>query len=284
MKNRDHGRRLGLVLSGGGARALAHIGVLKVLQREGIEVECIVGSSMGGVIAAALAAGISPAEMEAEALRMSRTRNLIRLIDLRPPRRGLLTGKRLRAYLSEMLGEERNFESLTMPLALTAVDLRSGREITLSEGSVIEAVLATCAFPGILPPVEKDERRLVDGGLLNNLPVDLARQLEADLVIAVDVGYRREEDVPSKRPDGISFIPGFAYYTYQAALIMNSALTKARLEDSPPDLLLRPCIPADIGLFTGFTRAAEIIAAGERAATKRLRKLRRIENSLLRAA
>lgn len=264
---------LGLALSGGGARGLAHIGVLKVLEREGIPFDGLTGSSMGGIIASAYAAGVSVAELEAEALRLSRLRQLIKLVDLSPPHRGLLTGKRLRGYITRFLAPDLTFNDLNMPLGLMSVDLQSGREVPLVEGFVLDAALATSAFPGVLPPIEWNGYQLVDGGLLNNLPVDLARELGADVVIAVDVSSDPRQSKFSEESTFRLLIPDFAEYSYRAVQLLINAMTRARLEDSKPELLLRPHIASNIGTFSGFTRAVEIIAAGEKAANKSLPQL-----------
>jgi NTE family protein len=137
---------VGLTLSGGGARGLAHIGVLKVLERRAVPIDCISGASMGGVLAAAYASGLSPQMLESLALRMARLRRLVRLVDLRPPRRGLLAGTKLRSYLAQFIPPGLTFADLRLPLALEAVDLRTGEEVALAEGPVLDAALATSAF------------------------------------------------------------------------------------------------------------------------------------------
>jgi NTE family protein len=255
---------IGLALSGGGARGLAHIGVLSVLERRGIHIDCLSGASMGGVIAAAYSAGMTPSMLQTLALRMARVRQLIRLVDLRPPHRGLLAGTKLRAFLGRFIPPEMTFADLRLPLALKAVDLRTGEEVALTDGSVLEAVLATSAFPGVLPPVEWRGRCLVDGGVLDNLPVDLARGLGAERVIAVDVGAcdRGQWDPLN----GGGPLPDFLEMALDAVGVMVSVQTQAKLRANPPDLLIHPRLPHDIGTFSSFTRAAEIIRLGEQAA------------------
>jgi NTE family protein len=255
-----------VALSGGGARGLAHIGVLKVLERHAIPIDCLSGASMGGVLAAAYAAGHSPERLESLAVRMSRLRRLARLVDLRRPRRGLLSGDNLRAFLAQLLPPELTFADLRLPLALEAVDLRTGEEVALTEGSVLKAVLATSAFPGVLPPVVIDGRVLVDGGVLDNLPVDLVRSLGAERVIAVDVSSAAcpEEDWDPLRSN--SPMPDFLEMMLNAVGVMVVAQTRARLRSDPPDMLIRPRLPHEIGTFSSFTRATEIIRRGEEAA------------------
>ncbi len=252
-------------MSGGGARGLAHIGVLKVLVREGITVDCLAGTSMGGLIAAAYAVGMSPAEIEQQALVMARWRHLVGLADRRLPRRGLLRGDRLLAYFERCLGQC-TFAELDVPLALVAVDLDTGQEVVLREGSVARAVRATVAVPGLIAPAEMDGRRLADGGLLNNLPVDVARRLGADIVIAVDV-TARQGDVWH---NPIRWAPDAVTDTLQvmgeSIAIMMSAINESKLEETRPEILIRPQLRPGVNTVSGYTRAAELIGDGERAA------------------
>ncbi|HEY42802.1 MAG TPA: patatin-like phospholipase family protein [Anaerolineae bacterium] len=264
---------VGLALSGGGARGLAHIGVLKVLEREGIPIDCLAGSSMGGIIAAVYAAGVSLTELEAEANRMARLRELVKLVDLLPPRRGLLAGNRLRAFLSRFVDPSLTFHDLHLPLALTAVDLLSGEEIRLDEGPVIDAILATCAFPGVLPPVASNGHWLVDGGLLNNLPVDVVRNLGAEVVIASNVTPDSVQENPLEAPETLRLLPDFLWDSYRAITLLGRALTRMRIVDARPEVLIQPPLPSDIGIFSSFPRAGEIIETGEREANRCLPRL-----------
>jgi NTE family protein len=184
--NMDRESKLGLALSGGGARGLTHIGVLKALEASGFRLDYLAGTSMGGVIAAGYASGLSPDELEQIALEYVPTRNLLRLADPTLPRNGLFQGERLRAFFDKYL-QGCTFADLHIPLTLVAVDLNSGREIHLREGLVVDALRATVSIPGILAPVELTGQRLVDGGLLNNLPVDVVREMGAEVVLGVDM-------------------------------------------------------------------------------------------------
>lgn len=268
--------RVGLALSGGGARGLAHIGVLKVFEEQGVPIHALAGTSMGGLIAAAYAAGMSTSELEAAALKLANLRELAALVDLRPPRRGLLAGKHVRKYLTNFVDEDLTFDELKVPLAMQAVDLRSGTEHTLQEGNVLDAVMATSAFPGVFPPVELHGCQLVDGGVLNNLPAELPRQLGADVVIAVNVTAALDADDMDAQTDGSIFSRGITKDLMRVALIVSRAMTEVKLKETPPDLLLCPPIPAKAGVFSGFTHAAEIIAAGETCARENLKAIKKI--------
>jgi NTE family protein len=257
--------RLGLALSGGGARGLAHIGVLKELELANIQVDFLAGTSMGGVIAAGYAAGLSPAQMEQIALEHVGARTLLRLADPAIPRHGLFQGEKLRGFLDQYL-QGRTFSELRIPLILVAVDLNSGQEIHLKEGSVAEAVRATISLPGLLAPVEQKEGRLVDGGLLNNLPVDVVRQMGSDVVLAVDVSASDCEVSFWQMLGQRRFISGtfgglIAVLGDSLDLLIRQQ-SAYKLQQFPPDFLLRPAIPPEVTVVTGFHRAAEIIEAG----------------------
>ncbi len=262
-----HRQRLGLALGGGGARGLAHIGVLRIFEQEHIPVDFLSGSSMGGVIAAAYGAGVSTEKLESVALDFSSPGKMMRLMDANPLRRGLLDGKRVRAYLVDQLGLDLQFNQLNIPVALTATDCLRGESIILKQGSVIDAVMATCAFPGIFHAFKIGDRWLLDGGMLNNVPVSVVKMLGAQVVIAVDVTTSSQvSEIPEKLEQVHHLPPIFpqlAEDIYQASMIMTNEITRMRLKKSPPDLVIYPQIPDEISIFTGFFQAAEIIAAGK---------------------
>lgn len=266
---------IGLALGGGGARGLAHIGVLKVLEDADISIDLLAGTSMGGLIAAFYAAGWSAADIESEVLQLRKLSQLLNLVDLGLPHRAFLSGEKFHAFLKEKLGAQLTFSELDLPLALTAVDLVTGMQIILREGPVAEAVRATIALPSVIEPVKRNDQILVDGGVLNNVPADQARALGADIVIAVNVGLDVHDDQLWKKVG----LPAILVDSWRADAISSSALTDVRLALAQPEILLRPPIPSDITTLTGFTRADEIIAAGETAMEESLPKLQRLMGS-----
>ncbi len=273
-------RKIGLALGGGGVRGLAHIGVLKVLEREKVPIHFLAGTSMGGVIAAGYAAGLSAHDLEEEALKMSSPRRLITLLDRSAPSRGLLQGQKVMEYLSQVLGEIA-FDELRVPLALVAVDLNGEQKVVLRQGRVLDSVRATIAFPGVFAPVERDGQLLVDGGLLDNLPADVVRQMGADVVVAVDVSTGKESvTFFADRLYRRRFMPlglvGIVEVLLRSLAVMMNEIERRCLEEASTDLLIRPTIPSEITAFTGFTRAGEIIACGEQAAEQSLPHLQGI--------
>jgi NTE family protein len=268
--------KIGLALSGGGARGLAHIGVLKTLEREGIPVDFLAGTSMGGVIAAGYAAGLNAAYLEQEALRMSRWRNLLPLVDRSLPGLGLVRGERVRDYLADHIGEI-TFDQLNIPLALVAVDLFSGKEVVLRSGVVADAVRATISLPGVFAPYPLDGQLLVDGGILNNLPADVVRSMGAEVVIAVNVSADAEL-LPYEAPEGNGRLALPQVFHMVTSLrrvvnIMAHQMADHRLAQAQPDLVLYPCLDPGVSLLGGLLRAREIVAAGETVAEEALPRL-----------
>ena len=276
--NRKVKRRplVGLALSGGGARGLAHIGVLRVLERENIPVDFLAGTSMGGIIAAGYAAGLAPDALEQEALSVTRTRRLLRLMDPTFAKGGLMQGQRLLAYFEQLFSEQK-FADLRLPLALVAVDLNTSQEIVLRDGLVALAVRATMAVPGFFMPVETNNMHLVDGGVLNNMPVDVAREMGAEVVIAVDIGQGYGTGIGSwtgnRRwvPEGLSVT--LKVFGETLDTLMNAAQNR-KFQQFPPDILIRPDIPMDVNVFAGYDRAAELIDAGELATKAHLSEIK----------
>ncbi|MGD2176692.1 MAG: patatin-like phospholipase family protein [Anaerolineae bacterium] len=261
--------KVGVALSGGGARGLAHIGVLKTLERAGVPIDMLSGTSMGGVVAAAYASGLAPESMEQEALRMASPRRLLSLADPTLPQRGIFAGQKIRDYLRDRLGEC-TFEDLRCPLSLVAVNLNDSQAVTLNEGRVIDAVRATIALPGVFKPVQRDEQLLVDGGLLDNLPADVVRQMGADIVIAVDViagdsTFSAMIQTLRERP----FVPSGLASTFEVMLrsldVMMKEINERRLVEAAPEVVIRPRLPPGVSVLIGFSRAGDAIAAGETA-------------------
>lgn len=180
--DRSSPKRIGLVLSGGAALGAAHIGVLQVLEAHRIRPHYVAGSSAGSAVGALLCAGVPLAQIESLALdlRWGKLGKVVR------PRRGFFDGSRLEEYLIQLVGDLA-FEDLEIPLAVAAADILTEELVILREGRLAPAVRASCAVPGIFTPVQYGDRLLVDGGLINNLPVSAVRDMGAEFVIAVDL-------------------------------------------------------------------------------------------------
>jgi NTE family protein len=184
-------KKVGLALGGGYARGLAHIGVLEVFEREGIPIDIIAGTSIGALVGALYAR-----EHDAGLIRKQATQldwiGVTTLVDLCLPKSGFVGGRRIINLLRRLMGDA-SFTDLTIPLACVATDIVTGDEVVIDQGSVLEAVRASISIPIILKVVKKGGRYLVDGGLVNQVPVSVARKMGADIVIAVDVTPSRFE-------------------------------------------------------------------------------------------
>jgi len=189
-------RRVGLALGSGGARGWAHLGVLQALREKGIAVECVAGTSMGAVVGAFLAARREEVLRElAQDLDWKRLRPFFWEVSL--SRSGLTDGRRLLEEFRKMLGL-REFRELDLPFRAVATDLDTGGEVVLSSGNLLQAVRASISIPGLFSPVRVGKRLLVDGGLVNPVPVSVARAMGAQTVLAVDVS---QGIVPEKKPE-----------------------------------------------------------------------------------
>jgi NTE family protein len=266
LNNNRERKTLGLALSGGGARGIAHIGVLKALEKADIKIDFLSGTSMGGLVAAAYASGLSATEIEEISKEYGKLRNLWRLADPTLPRQSVFQGKRLQAFFEETLKVE-SFEELCIPLTLVAVDLNSGQEVHFKNGSVAQAVRATVAVPGLLAPVEEEGQCLVDGGLLNNLPSDVVREMGADVVLAVDVFAGSDGDasywqlLAEKKLIG-NTVGGLVRILGDSLNLVIYHQSMRKLQDSPPDFLIRPKIPINVNVFMGYDKAGDLIREG----------------------
>lgn len=189
--NRKLKYKLGLALSGGGTRGLAHIGVLKAFMEERIKFHCVAGTSVGSIVGAMYCANVSVDRMVEEAKRVSR-RELVNRFWINSDSAKI-------AEVANRLLQDITFNELSTPFSAVAVDLVDGQEVVLNSGNVSKAVSASCAVPALFKPVEMDGMVLVDGGLLNNMPADVCRAMGAEVVIGVDLNHRRGEGTSSRK-------------------------------------------------------------------------------------
>lgn len=185
--------RVGVALGGGAARGWAHLGVIRALQEEGIDPWCVAGTSIGSFIGAAWVSG-SVDRLTREVLALN-LRHLLPFFRVHLSRAGLIDGRSLEPLIRQFVTADR-FEDLPRPFGLNATDLRLGEEVPIREGDLLSGILASTAVPGLFSPVERDGRLLVDGGLVNPVPITLAREMGADVVIAVDINHYVVRDGP----------------------------------------------------------------------------------------
>ena len=287
---------VGLVLAGGGARGAAHIGVIEVMEELQVPVDFIVGTSMGAIVGGMYASGVSPEQMQAKLDEI----DWAEAFNDHPPRRnipfrqkqdddrplfklefgfnedgfasplGLVAGQKLNFILGSLLLQQsslKHFDDLPIPFRATAVDLQSGDVVVLEQGDLARSIRASMAFPVVFTPVEIDGRQLVDGGVLRNLPVDVAIELGADRIIAIDVGTPMSE-------------MGKAGGAFQVARRTISVMTReVRAEQlkeiRPQDLLIEPELEG-FGTFDSFDEIDAVVQRGVEAARGRADDLREL--------
>lgn len=250
--------RIGYALGGGAVRGAAHLGALAVLREAGIEPDFIAGTSAGAIVGAGYAAGVPLEDMS----RQIRTASRQDIATLAWRRRGLsvLDTTPLSLWIEHAIGDV-DFAELSIPLAVVACNVIDGREVVLREGSVVRAAVASSAIPGLFTPVEDGPLLLVDGGMVNNLPVNVARAMGADVVIAVDVN-----------PVGpLAHRPSSLLDMVTASLEIAAGVTQ-RASREAANVLVQP----DVARFSlwDFANAEEIEAAGRRAAEEALNAIR----------
>jgi len=275
-------RKLGLVLSSGGARGAAHVGVLRALEDAGMAPDILVGASMGAQVGGSYAAGVPVTEM-ADYWQSSSFLRVMRTLLPTAPWFGWSSGREVTRVLTRFLGDRR-LEDLRTPFVAVATDLESGLPVELSRGPMVDAIRASLSVPGLFTPVWIDGRLLIDGGVSNPLPIDVARAMGADVVVAVDVlvdpdevelsgfpvldrrsgalGFTRSMSVAVDSGDH-RFRPSVFRVLFQMSTVFQKRLANLMIAAHPPDLLIRPDFSADPPCYS---RVGGGIDAGEEAA------------------
>lgn len=301
---RPRGPTTALVLGSGGARGWAHLGVIRALRARGVHIDAIVGTSMGALVGGAMASGYEEALYEA-ARRLDWRQLIYYFLEWSMPRAGLIDGTRVKQFVSRYV-QFAEVQDLSCVFRAVATDVRTGQEVVLDRGPLIDAIRASISIPGMFTPVPREGRLLVDGGLVNPVPVSVARTLGCDRVIAVDINHFRLESaearpveppvepLPAEAPPGNGFERLMASWQkrfgYGAAAgrrkkdggskarlldvlgnsirIMEAQITESRLALAPADLLIRPELFHFS--FMDFHRAEEAVQAGYRATLEAL--------------
>jgi len=290
---------IGLALGGGAARGFAHIGILQTLLAHGVKPDIITGTSMGAVVGGCYAAGQLEAFMQ-WALGLTR-RRVLRYLDFSLSGSGLINGMRLARHLEGTLGRTK-IETLAPRFAAIATEIDTGHEVWLTRGRLVEALRASYALPGVFAPMHVGRRWLVDGALVNPVPVSAARALDARVVIGVNLNVDLpgrgatiashgfdEEEAPAPEPArtqrhwrerirvekllkrqflGVEDRPGLPTVMIEAYNVMQDRITRARLAGDPADIMISPRLGL-IGMFD-FHRAEEAIRIGAEAAQRAL--------------
>ena len=289
--------KIGLTLGSGSARGWAHIGVIQCLREAGIQIDIVCGTSMGALVGGAMAGDFMDG-LETMARKLGWS-DIVGLMDLLFPRSGFIQGDKIITHFQEYFSDAK-IEELAMPFGAVATDLTTGREIWLQDGSLMDAVRASISMPGVFTPCKYGDRWLVDGGLVNPVPVSLCRAMGADIVIAVNLNSdiiglsrylnRAKQDKLENQENGAGkkyktkfaqflsdhLMPAYIkmeekilqdehsiYDVVTASInIMQDRITRQRMGGDPPDLMITPRL-SHIGLME-YNRAAEAIEEGHR--------------------
>jgi NTE family protein len=286
-------RRVGLALGGGAARGWAHVGVIRALEQAGIRPDLVCGTSIGALVGAAYSAGELD-RFEAWLLNLNLA-EVLTFLDMGLIG-GMIKGERLMTFFQRNF-IDRPIDQLSMPFAAVATALETGAEVWLREGSTIDAVRASIALPALFTPVINEGRILVDGGLVNPVPVSLARAMGADIVIAVDLSadilgrhlraapeppdvemspWRRKlqenlNAIMPENPEAELRLPSMLDVVASSINIMQVRISRSRMAGEPPDVIVSPRL-AHLGLLD-FHRAGEAVEEGRRAMREELASL-----------
>ena len=247
--------RVGLALGGGAAKGFAHIGVIKMLEANGIAVSVVSGTSAGSVVGALYASGLNAFELQEKAVALDEAK----IRDIQISSGGLLLGQKLEDYVNEQV-RRKPMEQLAKPFVAVATRLEDGERTVFAQGNTGQAVRASASVPGVFRPVVIGKYRYVDGGVVSPVPVDAARQLGADVVIAVDISSKATGKAPKDLWGTVS----------QSIAIMGQKLGQAELARA--DVVIRPQV-LDMGA-ADFTQRAAAILEGEKAALAAVPQIR----------
>jgi NTE family protein len=249
--------KIGLALGSGGARGFAHLGVIKVLQDEGIPINLIAGSSMGALVGSFYGAGL---EMD-RLYKLSTAFKRKYFLDFTVPKMGFIAGKKVKEFI-KVFTHGKKIEELSIPLGIVATDLLTGEKVVFKTGPVANAVRASISIPGIFIPERYNGRILVDGGVSDRVPVSVAKEMGADIVIGVDVSmFKRNAEINS-----------IYDVIMQSIDIMQHEIVANRQVSA--DIMIRP--PVEIYSSRAFTNIEEIIALGEEETKKHLPQIKHV--------
>jgi NTE family protein len=250
-------KTVSLVLGSGGARGLAHIGVIHVLEERGYDIQSVSGCSVGALVGGIYAAG-KLNEYEDWVRRLTKF-DMVNLMDIAWVGGGLVKGEKIMNRMRDLVGD-RQIEDLPIPFTAVATELESGREVWLNEGPLFDAIRSSCSLPLFFTPTKYREKMLVDGGVVNPVPMAPVFDDHTDMTLAVNLGGRTSHDpVPRRKKDIGAY--DVAYFVFDA---MQSTIARQKLAAYPPDLTIE--IPRDAARTFDIDRAAEMIELGRKAA------------------
>ncbi|SJZ91152.1 patatin-like phospholipase family protein [Selenihalanaerobacter shriftii] len=250
--------KIGLALGAGSVRGIAHIGVLQVLDKAGIHIDYLAGSSIGSMVGGFYAADLDLKRLE----QLSYQMDWDLVTDLTVPRQGLIAGNKVKEFI-KLLTQNKRFSDLKLPFAAVAADIQKGEEVVLREGLVADAIRASISIPGVYVPHEINDRLLVDGAILNRVPTNVIEDFGADIIIGVDVSYDVTQD---------GNVNNIFEIIMKTLGIMEREIMKYKGIDA--DVLIRPKVghvPS-----RALDKAEECVAAGVKAAEEKVPKIKEL--------
>jgi len=288
-------KKFGLALGGGGARGLVHIGILDILHKEGIKIDCISGTSMGAILGANYALGIKPMEIKRSAMQFGE-KKLLKLRNLNIFNESLIKSTQIEKTLDKVF-EEKTFAHCKIPFRAIAVDIEAGKTVVLKKGLLKTAIRASSAIPFIFPPVFHEKKVLVDGGILDNVPLSSLKEFSPEVTMGVAINNFSSRQNISGKIFKHYFIPKYHSFLEKTTLIgrtygkmrdninlmadivlrsfeiATKKATEIEIKKNPPDILLKPNV--EIGLLE-FNKSEEAIEYGRELMTKNLPRLKNL--------
>ena len=256
--------KVGLALGSGGSFGLSHIGVLKTLEENNIVIDYIAGSSMGAIIGAMYALNPNIKELEEKALSLTK-KDFAKLLDLNIPKTSLIKGNKIRSFLEKLIGDK-YFSDTKIPFKIVTTDLESGKEIVISKGKLVDAIMASISIPGIFPPIRLQEGLLVDGGLINATPTTVVKEMGSDVVIGVDLTMQSK--IKLKEPN--------IYQTLMRSYeILRTQSTKFNIDENDENLLIIKPNITELRKFK-FYEIQKFVEEGDRVAREVLPKIKKL--------
>lgn len=264
MNRNKNKPKIGIALGSGGARGLAHIGVLRTLEENNIPIDYIAGVSVGSIVGAYYAVNLEIKTLEEKTLQLTK-KDLLKLIDVTSPKRALIEGNKIRNFLSELI-EDKSFSDTKLPFKIIATDLCSGEEIQINKGKLIDAIRASISLPAIFPPVKMNNKLLIDGGVVNPTPIDVVKEMGADIIIGVDLTMRHAIKLEN---------PTIVETLVQSFEIIRTQTTKSQIHKVKDAVIIRPNFATKFDSYR-FYESQKFIEEGKKVTKEALPEIKKL--------
>jgi len=258
--------KIGGALGSGGARGLAHIGVLRVLEENNIPIDYLAGASIGSIVGAYYSINRNIASLEKKVSQLT-NKDFLKLIDFTYPKQSLLRGNKIKNFINRLI-EKKSFSDTKIPFKIVTTDLCSGEEVQINKGNLIDSIMASISLPAILPPVKINNRLLIDGGVINPTPVDVVKKMGADIIIGVDLIMKHP--IKLKNPNILETL----MHSFEIIRMQNIQAHISNVKDA---IIIKPSFAGNLDLYR-FDKFQRFIEEGKRVAIKALPKIKELIN------